>query len=109
MNKEQELRKLIWKYFWKRKREEVWGFIKAATPFALLLVFMLSVILSFIYIIYIAIEEPIPSFIFYSGPCIFLPITIGFLLLILIDWLRDNWKLATKDARRELNRRRNKR
>ena len=98
-----EIRSLTWKYFWKRKRQEVWGFLKknyiCALPISLI---------CFISVAMIIPEWSIYCFCIIFGMIMLLIITgIIFFVYILIKltmkWLRSNWKLATQDAIKELN------
>ncbi len=103
MNK-QELRKLTWKYFWKRKREEVWEFIKVITPISLFFIYLTSAVISLAHLILISTEEAVPLFMVYGGLYLFSIMTIVLVSFLLIDWLLDNWKLATEDAIKTMKR-----
>ena len=100
-------RKLIWKYFWKRKRAEVKEFFRENGSFFFIVQIISFVLLSIIF--GLPLEdgvEPINlslSIIFLSIVVIELTILILWSIINpLIKWLRSNWKLATKDAIREL-------
>lgn len=109
MNNDKLRRKLIWKYFWKRKREEVWGFIKAYWPVSLIILWIISLI--------IVMYCPEDSITYIIGGCVAVaPVIllyiggIGFAIYLffreIIKWLRQNWEWATEDADRELKKRR---
>ena len=102
MNKEQ--RSLTWKYFWKRKREELWEM----KGIILLTQLMCTFLLAFILFI-ISCGEGKLSLISYLILYILLfecmIFVIGFIIYLFIGWLRSNWKLATQDAVKELKRR----
>lgn len=104
-------RKLIWKYFWKRKREEVWGFVKNFWPILLIILWVISLIViiqypedSIIFIIGIWIAAA-PIFLLWIGGIGF---GIYFVSKKIIQWLRQNWEWATEDADIELRRMRRK-
>lgn len=93
-------KKLIWKYFWKRKREEIWGARHGLLAMQ---------IIGFLYIGYMiaAVSEmAIGMFLLYIAG-IELIFIILYILIVrcLMKWLCTNWELATKDADEELNRR----
>ena len=108
-------RKLIWKYFWKRKRKEIrdnivkywieifailWLFIFSASMYYTLLINQESLLLG-----YVGIALPIFVAI---GSAVYL---IHNAIKEFIEWIKSNWEWATEDARIELrtrSKRRNK-
>lgn len=104
MNKQQkEKQSLIWKYFWKRKREEVWDFIKNLAMYCGFALWISSIAVSLSCFLMWAGGGPVPLLLICS--CIIITL-IGTLVLcvpMFIKWLRSNWKLATKDVIKELN------
>ncbi len=107
MSNDRERKKLIWKYFWKRKRQEVWAFIKKAwVP----LVFMAWVITGTTFLFYPSETSfLIGLYIFGIGYSILLIVAFGALIHFLsrkfIRWIKSNWEWATNDADYELSRR----
>lgn len=99
MNKEKQIRKLTWKYFWKQKWEEVKDF---ADTFAEPLIFI-GVILFGMFGGYLIITYPkimgILFLIIIGG--VLLCCLIG-LILIFCNWIKSNWEKASKRAREEL-------
>ena len=116
MNNEKELRSLTWKYFWKRKREEVCDFFKESYGLITFSIFIIAfwgcILLSGIDP---AMESLITKVLFYTLIIIFI-LTAACLLFFLlyittrsfINWVKQNWKWATKDAIKELNNKRRK-
>lgn len=113
-------RKLIWKYFWKRKREEICGFIKENYIYFL----FTPLLLSLPGIMMCSILDPtmdllISKILYWVVISYFLLLTLILLVYIIItciktliqfiktlmQWLKQNWEWATEDAERELNRR----
>ncbi len=100
-NKEKELKSLTWKYFWKRKRQEIWGARWGLLAFQMLLLFSASVAVN-------AYEQAGPGeaiiglFLLSILLIEIVILATGALIFIFVGWLRANWKLATKDARKEL-------
>ncbi len=100
MNKEKELRSLTWKYFWKRKRAEIWGA-------SWVLLFWQMMILFIVMLCFVGWEETnsqeavIGLLLFIILLAEVAILGIGVLVFILVGWLRANWKLATKDAKKE--------
>lgn len=106
---EKELKSLTWKYFWRRKTQEVLGFIKGAIKFCLVIFIVSIPFFTFVFFINSIIggeTYPLPSKILY--PLFFIEI-FAFIVFGLVTWLRSNWKLATQDAVQELKIRRYRR
>ena len=101
MNKEKELKSLTWKYFWKRKRQEIWGARWGILAFQMLLLFVASFSIS-LYEMEQDTGSEVGEFLVNILLIEVAMLVIGALLFILVGWLRENWKLATKDARKEL-------
>ena len=98
--------KLIWKYFWKRKREEVYAWFK---EWAGVLLFI-QIILLFITSAYfgLTIEGTDPLNLELSLLLLFISI-IEIIIIAVYEiiyrmnkWLCSNWRLATEDADIEL-------
>lgn len=112
-SKEKELRSLTWKYFWKRKREEIYYNIKENWVCYISFTWLTSLIISTIYMGFFNQESLIPAYIFFGALVSILSILLihGIYSLIknFIEWIQLNWEWATEDARKELNqKRRNK-
>ena len=102
-------RKLIWKYFWKRKRGEVKDFLIGFLKTSFVLCFIVSGMVSFMSLIALCAGMPMsPAIISYVAVVIFLGECLMIGICQLIKWLRSNWKLATKDAITELKRKEEK-
>lgn len=110
MNKEKKIRSLTWKYFWKRKREEVWKFFK---DYLICFMLMIALILLTMSLVYPDLFEICFIIIYGSMLIAMLGLIIYCFYLCIetfIEWLRSNWRLATRDAIQELKKgRRNKR
>jgi len=107
-------RKLIWKYFWKRKRQEIWGFAKNNYPFFFIFIFSILFMGLIISMGYDPNMELLISKILFNivvgAMLLFMVILIGRLVFLaikeIVKWLQQNWEWATEDAERELNKRR---
>ncbi len=98
-----ERKKLIWKYFWKRKRQEIWDAKWILLAVQMIIFFTVGMTLS--------ASSSTGQSINYSLGLLFGQIVIGELMIILlsiigyfiIKWLKSNWELATEDANEELD------
>ncbi len=107
MKNKAELRRLTWKYFWKRKRQEVWDFIKKGAPlFAPIGVFVIMIM---VLIFPDSLFTKIVAILLCIAMFIFIIFIIVYIIHKFIKWLRSNWKLASQDAVEELKRRSKKR
>ncbi len=107
MYNNKELNSLTWKHFWKRKRQEIWAAKWGILAIQMLLLFSAS----FAFAVYEGDTSQEPATSGFLALILGIELGIlftGFLLHMLISWLRSNWKLATKDARKELKRRNKK-
>ncbi len=98
-------RRLIWKYFWKQKKEEVVGFFKKSWyPFLLISIFLGGVF----QVGWIINEEtglPESKKLAIIGLCLIgFWILVGIIALIkvIVKWMKSNWKKAKACARKEL-------
>ena len=110
-----ELKRLTWKYFWKRKKEEVedffeeivWFFEEAWGVF----VFIMIILGGFFQIGWVINEGtglPESKKLAIVGLCMIgVWILIGIIALIVVfcRWIKSNWRLAIGDAESELKKR----
>lgn len=103
-----ERRKLIWKYFWKRKREEVSDFFRE--HILILWILQLGILFftgAFLTLSTLASREVINlelgNLLIFIGIIEVTIVILYVLVSLLVKWLRSNWRLATMDAIEELN------
>ncbi len=114
MNNDKLRRKLIWKYFWKRKIEEIWEFIKKKFKGIIFFTFCFLYIGGFIMVIIDTDMSLLITKIFLYAIAIFAILLVAWGILYLlhyltkefIAWIKQNWEWATKDADKELSQRR---
>ncbi len=111
MNHNKERRRLIWKYFWKRKRQEIWDNLKETWFIYLYIVCVFSGVMAAA--LFDSNPENIFIYIFFG--LIICALIINIMLMFfyiikkLVKWIRSNWRLASHDAAQELNKRRRER
>lgn len=108
---DKQRKKLIWKHFWRRKRQEVWDFFKEGWKFLLIIQIIIFFSIGVGLVSPSSTEPAINvslgiTFIFIALGEIGV-ILLGVIVYLIIKWLRSNWRMATEDADQELNRRRN--
>lgn len=105
MNKEKQRRSLTWKYFWKRKRQEVgdakWGILF----FQMVIFFILGFSFSLVAAEKGITHSPIGLLLMTIVLVEMIILIFGVIIYYIIKWIKSNWISATKDAVKELNRR----
>ena len=91
-NKQEKIKSLTWKYFWKQKKEEIFKFIKQIRE--VLILFVIVGLFTLAVLFYIVAMIVI---LFFVGCAIFLLIQSVYI------WVSSNWKKAKSRAMSEIN------
>lgn len=97
--------KLVWKYFWEQKREEVGKFLEKA--FAVYLIFGWA--LAAFFLIFTVENTLVTDGLIYTGNwwgfipgVLWLLCAVYFTYIVIDSWIASNWKQANKRADRKL-------
>jgi len=88
MTQQEKIKSLTWKYFWKQKWNEIKGPLKVIVGVALI-----------IGLSYLMITFEVVGFIFFVLAVLY---ALGIIIMVLISWIRDNWKQAKERATKEV-------
>ena len=104
MNKERQIRKRTWKYFRQQKWEEIKDWVEDNAPIFAFSMILMGIFLQLTWVGYAEGQEIIFKILAIVGLCMvgfWVLIGIIYLIKCICKWLKDNWKEASKKAKKD--------